>query len=64
MNHEENYVERGFVDSFNGDYLVFIDFEDKRDFKHGLVFFGGLQGIEGIVEELDENTKLKASEVR
>jgi methyltransferase len=27
-----------------------------------LIFFGGLNGIEGIIEELEENTTLKASE--
>lgn len=51
-------------DSHHGDYLDFIDFKEHRDFGHALVFFGGLEGIEGIVEELDENTTLKAGDVR
>lgn len=34
-----------------------IDFEDFQGFKHALVFFGGIEGIEGIVEE-DEYSKL------
>jgi len=27
-----------------------IDFRKHRGFKHALVFFGGIEGIEGIVE--------------
>jgi methyltransferase len=27
-----------------------VDFEEYRGFKHALVFFGGIEGIEGIVE--------------
>lgn len=51
-------------DSHKGDHLEFVDFKEHKFFRHALVFFGGLQGIEGIIEELDENTTLKVSEVR
>ena len=34
-----------------------VDFEDYKGFKHALVFFGGIEGIEGIVES-DENSKV------
>lgn len=33
------------------------DFEPQKDFKHCLLFFGGLQGIEGMMES-DENYKV------
>lgn len=35
--------------------------DDYRDFKHVLVCFGGLEGIEGLVEQ-DEGSKLKSKE--
>lgn len=48
----------------NGDFIDFVDFKKYNDFKHGLIFFGGLSGIEGVIEELDENTNYKAKDVR
>lgn len=51
-------------DSMNGDFIDFVDFKQFNDFKHGLIFFGGLSGIEGVIEELDENTNYKAKDVR
>ena len=41
-----------------------MDFKKYKGFKHGLIFFGGLEGIEGMVEDLEENTNLKRSDVR
>ncbi len=38
-----------------------VDFEEFAGFKHALVFFGGLEGIEGIVES-DESSKISKSE--
>ena len=41
-----------------------IDFYQYSGFRHALVFFGGLEGIEGIVEQ-DERTRInQAQEVR
>jgi len=51
-------------ESHNGDFVDFVDFERHRGFNHALVFFGGLEGIEGIVEELDENTNLKVADIK
>jgi hypothetical protein len=51
-------------DSVKGDYVDFVDFGKRKDFSHALVLFGGLRGIEGVIEELDENTNIKVSEVR
>jgi len=36
-----------------------IDFENYEGFKHALVFFGGIEGIEGIVEQ-DEGSKINS----
>jgi hypothetical protein len=44
--------------------LDFISFKKYKGFKHGLVFFGGLEGIEGLIDTLEENTNLKASDVK
>ena len=35
-----------------------VDYKAHRDFKHCLIVFGGLQGIEGMIE-FDEKSKLK-----
>lgn len=48
--------------SDKGDVIDFLNLEDRRGFKHAIVFFGGLEGIEGIIEQ-DENSKLKVEEV-
>lgn len=48
--------------SDKGGAVDFEDFKQWAGFKHGLVFFGGLEGIEGLVE-LDEQSEIKASEV-
>ena len=48
----------------NGDVLDFVDFNKYQGFKHSLVFFGGLTGIEDLVEELEADENLKASETR
>lgn len=40
----------------------FADFTPWRNFKHALVFFGGLEGIEGIIEQ-EEHSKRKEQEV-
>ena len=51
-------------ESHKGENISFTNFNKNKGFSHALVFFGGLEGIEGIVEELDENTKLKSSEAK
>jgi predicted SPOUT superfamily RNA methylase MTH1 len=38
-----------------------LDYENYRGFKHALVFFGGIEGIEGIVEQ-DENSRVRKKE--
>ena len=48
--------------SDKGNIIDFEDFEQWTDFKHGMVFFGGLEGIEGLVE-MEEESELKPSEV-
>lgn len=41
-----------------------IDFYEYSGFRHALIFFGGIEGIEGIVEQ-DERSKInQAEEVR
>ena len=35
-----------------------------QGFEHACVFFGGLEGIEGLVDDLEENTNLKVSDIR
>lgn len=39
-----------------------VDFGEYKGFKHALVFFGGIEGIEGIVEQ-DERSKVNKSDV-
>jgi predicted SPOUT superfamily RNA methylase MTH1 len=39
-----------------------VDFAKHEGFKHALVFFGGLEGIEGLLEN-EENSKLTAEDV-
>lgn len=51
-------------DSIDGDYVDFADFQQHQGFEHACIFFGGLEGIEGLVEDLEENTNLKRSDVR
>ena len=36
--------------SDTGNPAEFADYRPYRDFRHALVFFGGLEGIEGILE--------------
>jgi len=36
-----------------GDALDFVEFNKYEGFKHALIFFGGLGGIEGLVEDLE-----------
>ena len=47
----------------HGELSDTVDFEPYQDFKHAVIFFGGLEGIEGIIEQ-DERSKLKAEAVR
>lgn len=49
--------------SDKGEVIDFASFEKARDFKHGIVFYGGLEGIEGIIEQ-DETSELKVEEIR
>ena len=44
--------------------IEFVDFEKYRNFRHALVFFGGLQGIEGVLEGMETNEMLNVSKVR
>lgn len=62
--HEGGYDLKVGDSPQNGDILDFVDFQKYEGFKHGLVFFGGLTGIEGLVEDLEGNENLKASETR
>ena len=48
--------------SDKGNIIDFEDFHQWEGFKHGMVFFGGLEGIEGLVE-LEEESELKPSDV-
>ena len=41
--------------SDKGNIIDFEDFGAFKDFKHAIVFFGGLEGIEGIVEMEEDN---------
>ena len=62
--HEGGYDLKVGESRQNGDVLDFIDFQKYQGFKHALVFFGGLTGIEGLVEELETGENFKASETR
>lgn len=44
--------------SDNGKVVDFEDFTPFTGFKHALVFFGGLDGIEGIIDE-DETSAMR-----
>ena len=46
-----------------GDPLDFVNFSKNSGFKHALVFFGGLGGIEGLVEDLETSKNLKVREM-
>ena len=48
--------------SDKGNIIDFEDFKQWQNFKHGMVFFGGLEGIEGLVE-LDETSDLRPQDV-
>ena len=48
--------------SDKGKIIDFERFEEFKDFKHGLVFFGGLEGIEGMIE-MDEHIEMQPQEV-
>ena len=48
--------------SDKGKIIDFERFEEFEGFKHGLIFFGGLEGIEGLIE-LDEQIEMQPSEV-
>jgi len=45
-----------------GEVIDFVDFRENKPFKHALVFFGGLEGIEGIIEQ-EEESALKVKEI-
>jgi predicted SPOUT superfamily RNA methylase MTH1 len=57
---ESSYYEGGYDfiigTSDKGEDYTTADFSEKRKFKHGLIVFGGLQGIEGMLES-DEHYK-------
>ena len=48
--------------SDKGDVIDFVDFKRVAGFKHGIVFFGGLEGIEGIIAE-EEFSSLKVKNI-
>ena len=48
--------------SDKGNIIDFEDFAQWSGFKHGLIFFGGLEGIEGLVD-MEEASELKPSDV-
>lgn len=35
-------------------YIPFVDFSKYNQFKHALIFFGGLQGINGLLDDTEE----------
>jgi hypothetical protein len=49
--------------SDKGEIIDFASFEKSRNFKHAIVFFGGVEGIEGIIEQ-EETSDLRVSELR
>jgi len=49
--------------SDKGNIIDFETFKQWQGFKHGMVFFGGLEGIEGLVE-LEEESELKPQDVQ
>mmetsp|Transcript_29766 Transcript_29766/g.45365 ORF Transcript_29766/g.45365 Transcript_29766/m.45365 type:complete len:225 (+) Transcript_29766:5791-6465(+) len=48
----------------NGESIQSINLTSHTGFKHALVFFGGLQGIEGVIDDLDHEGTVKASEAK
>ena len=48
--------------SDKGNIIDFEDFKQWKGFKHGMIFFGGLEGIEGLVE-MEEESELKPQDV-
>lgn len=40
-----------------------VDWSKHGDFKHALVFFGGLNGVEGTIGDLETDTNLKPKEI-
>ncbi len=50
--------------SDKGEVADYLDLGQKHSgFKHALVFFGGLEGIDGIIEQ-DERTKLTTQAIK
>jgi predicted SPOUT superfamily RNA methylase MTH1 len=41
-----------------------VNFKKYSGFKHSLIFFGGLGGIEGLVEDLETNQNMQSSNIR
>lgn len=60
--HESGYDLKIGI-SEKGDIADFANFSTFSNFKHALVIFGGLEGIEGILEQ-DERTKIKKESMR
>ena len=46
-----------------GNIIDFEDFHQFKNFKHALIFFGGLEGIEGLIE-LEEENDMRPQDVR
>jgi len=66
-NYEEGY-DLKIGDHCNNQFeqaeqIDFVDFSKHKGFKHALVFFGGLQGIKGVLEGMD-NEVLNASNLQ
>lgn len=49
--------------SEQGEVADFVDFNKYKNFNHALVFFGGLEGIEVIIEQ-DERTKMSNEAIK
>ena len=49
--------------SEKGEDPEYLNFKRFSNFKHALIFFGGLEGIEGIIEQ-DERTKMSTEAIK
>ena len=49
--------------SEQGEEPEYVDFDKYSGFKHALVFFGGMEGIEVIIEQ-DERTKMSTEAIK
>eukprot|EP00347_Sterkiella_histriomuscorum_P015809 403355602 len=49
--------------SEQGQEIEHVDFRQHQNFKHALIFFGGMEGIEGIIEQ-DERTKMSTEAIK